>query len=131
MGREDGFYDVLRKPDGIYPPQVRSVVGLLPLCASSIIEPWQRERVPHLADSFLERLRKTPELLQDIHPTGPGHLGVGQRGIAALVNPERLRRILSRVLDENEFLSPYGIRALSRYHAEHPFASPSKVRNTR
>ena len=46
---------------------------------------------------------------------------MGDRGIAALVNPDRLRRILSRVLDENEFLSPYGIRALSRYHADHPY----------
>jgi hypothetical protein len=62
-----------------------------------------------------------PELLESIHPTGRGQFGYGQRGIAALVNPERLRRILSRMLDENEFLSPYGIRALSRYHAEHPY----------
>jgi len=46
---------------------------------------------------------------------------VGGRGIAALVGPDRLRRILSRVLDENEFLSPYGIRAVSRFHAEHPY----------
>jgi hypothetical protein len=120
---EDGFYyDVLRMPDGTATRlKVRSMVGLLPLCAITIIEPWQRERVPHLTDSFLERLRRTPELLQDIHPTGPDHRGVGQRGIAALVNPERLRRILARMLDENEFLSPHGIRALSRYHAEHPY----------
>ena len=68
-----------------------------------------------------ERLERMPELRDSIHPTGPGHLGYGERGIAALVNPERLRRILSRMLDENEFLSPYGIRALSRYHAEHPY----------
>ena len=61
-----------------------------------------------------------PELRGSIHPTGPGHLGDGGRGMIALVNPDRLRRILSRMLDENEFLSPYGIRALSRYHAEHP-----------
>jgi hypothetical protein len=62
-----------------------------------------------------------PDLRDSIHPTGPGHLGYGERGIAALVNPVRLRRILARMLDENEFLSPYGIRALSRYHAEHPY----------
>ena len=68
-----------------------------------------------------ERMRRMPELLESIHPTGPGHLGYGERGIAALVNPERLRRILTRMLDENEFLSPYGIRALSKYHNEHPF----------
>jgi hypothetical protein len=68
-----------------------------------------------------ERVRRRPELLRSLHPTGPGHFGHNQRGIVALVNPERLRRILSRMLDENEFLSPYGIRALSRYHKEHPY----------
>ena len=52
---------------------------------------------------------------------GPGHFGVAERGIMGLVNQDRLRRILTRMLDENEFLSPYGIRALSRYHAEHPY----------
>jgi len=62
-----------------------------------------------------------PELLDSIHATGPGHLGYGERGIVALVNESRLRRILTRMLDENEFLSPYGIRALSRYHADHPY----------
>src|SRR6201996_6545055 len=62
-----------------------------------------------------------PGLLKSIHPTGKGHLGYGELGIVALVNPDRLRRILSRMLNENEFLSPHGIRALSRYHAEHPY----------
>jgi hypothetical protein len=120
---EDGFYyDVLRLPDGSATRlKVRSMVGLLPLCAITVIEPWQREQVPRVMEVLKERLRRRPELLQSIHPTGPGHLGYGDRGIAALVNPERLRRILTRMLDENEFLSPYGIRALSRYHAEHPY----------
>jgi hypothetical protein len=62
-----------------------------------------------------------PELGQSIHATGPGHMGVGNRGIIALVNQERLRRILGVMLDEDEFLSPYGIRALSRFHLEHPY----------
>ncbi len=62
-----------------------------------------------------------PELLTTIHPTGPGHLGVADRGILALVNPERLRRILSKMLDENEFLCPYGIRSISKFHEDHPF----------
>jgi hypothetical protein len=62
-----------------------------------------------------------PELLESIHATGRGHLGVAHRSILALVNQQRLRRILTRMLDENEFLSPYGIRALSRYHLEHPY----------
>ena len=120
---EDGFYyDVLRLPDGSASRlKVRSMVSLLPLCATSIIEPWQRERVPRVMKILTERMHRMPELMQTIHPTGPAHLGYGDRGIAALVNPGRLRRILSRMLDENEFLSPYGIRALSRYHAEHPY----------
>ena len=120
---EDGFYyDVLRLPDGSTRRlKVRSMVGLLPLCATAVIEPWQRERAPRTVDILRERLRRMPELLDSIHPTGPGHLGYAERGIAALVNPDRLRRILSRMLDENEFLSPFGIRALSRYHAEHPY----------
>jgi hypothetical protein len=120
---EDGFYyDVLRYPDGRAERlKVRSMVGLLPLCATTIIEPWQREQVPSTGAILGERLRRMPELFDHIHPTGPNHLGVGQRGIAAVVNPGRLRRILTRVLDENEFLSPYGIRALSRFHADHPY----------
>jgi Mannosylglycerate hydrolase MGH1-like glycoside hydrolase domain len=120
---EDGFYyDVLRLPDGKATRlKVRSMVGLLPLCATTVIEPWQRQLAPRVVQILTERLRRMPELLESIHPTGPGHLGYAGRGIAALVNPDRLRRILSRMLDENEFLSPYGIRAISRYHAEHPY----------
>ena len=120
---EDGFYyDVLRLPDGSASRlKVRSMVGLLSICATTVIEPWQRERVPKVAEVIGERLRLMPELRKSIHATGPGHFGYGDRGIVALVNQERLRRILSAMLDENEFLSPYGIRALSRYHAEHPY----------
>jgi len=120
---EDGFYyDVLRLPDGSARRlKVRSMVGLLPLCATTVIEPWQRERVPRVTELLRERLHRTPELRNSIHATGPGHMGYAERGIAALVNEDRLRRILTRMLDENEFLSPYGIRALSRYHDEHPF----------
>ena len=120
---EDGFYyDVLRLPDGgATRLKVRSMVGLLPLCATTVVEPWQRERVPHTTSIYSDRVRHMPELLESIHPTGPGHRGVADRGIFALVNPGRLRRILSRMLDENEFLSPFGIRALSRYHDKHPF----------
>jgi hypothetical protein len=120
---EDGFYyDVLRLPDGSARRlKVRSMVGLLPLCATSVIEPWQRERVPRAASILFERLQRMPELRESIHPTGPGRRGYAARGMAALVNPDRLRRILTRMLDENEFLSPYGIRALSRYHADHPY----------
>ncbi|HKE32824.1 MAG TPA: glucosidase, partial [Candidatus Angelobacter sp.] len=120
---EDGFYyDLLRLPDGSFARlKVRSMVGLLPICATTVIEPFQRETVVNAAEFFRERVRRMPQLLTTIHPTGPGHFGVNQRGIMALVNSERLRRILAKMLDENEFLSPYGIRALSRYHLEHPY----------
>jgi hypothetical protein len=120
---EDGFYyDVLRLPDGSAKRlKVRSMVGLLPLCATTVIEPWQRERAPRAVELLVERLQRMPELAESMHPTGPGHLGYAQRGIAALVNENRLRRILTRMLDENEFLSPYGIRAISRFHDEHPY----------
>ncbi|HTG62731.1 MAG TPA: glucosidase [Terriglobia bacterium] len=120
---EDGFYyDLLRLPGGSGTRlKVRSMVGLLPLCATTVIEKYQREAVPRTLERFRDRLFRMPEVMASIHPTGPGHFGVNERGIAALVNPQRLRRILARMLDENEFLSPYGIRALSRYHAEHPY----------
>jgi hypothetical protein len=120
---EDGFYyDVLRLPDGSARRlKVRSMVGLLPLAATTVIEPWQRERVPRVVKTLQERWERMPALRSSVHATGRGHLGYGDRGIAALVSEDRLRRILTRMLDENEFLSPYGIRALSRYHADHPF----------
>ena len=120
---EDGFYyDVLRMPDGSATRlKVRSLVGLLPMCATTVIEAWQREQVPRAAETMTARLRRMPNLLASIHATGPGHFGVAGRGISALVNEERLRRILTRMLDENEFLSPHGIRSISRFHAEHPY----------
>jgi hypothetical protein len=120
---EDGFYyDVLRLPDGNAKRlKVRSIVGLLPLCATTVIEQWQRERVPRVVEALRERAQRMPELRNSIHATDPGQRGLAGRDIAALVNEERLRRILTRVLDEKEFLSPYGIRALSRYHEDHPY----------
>jgi hypothetical protein len=120
---EDGFYyDLLRLPDGSSTRlKVRSMVGLLPICASTVIEKWQRERIPGAMALIMDKLHRMPALLETIHPTGPGHYGVAERGILALVNPERLRRILSRMLDEEEFLSPYGIRSISKYHASNPY----------
>ncbi|HEY6640016.1 MAG TPA: glucosidase [Nitrospiraceae bacterium] len=120
---EDGFYyDLLRLPDGSAQRlRVRSMVGLLPLCATTVIEHSQREALPGSMKQISERLRRMPELLNTIHPTGPGHFGVAERGIMALVNPERLRRILTKMLDENEFLSPYGIRSLSKFHERNPY----------
>jgi Glycosyl hydrolase family 63 C-terminal domain len=70
---------------------------------------------------FNERVQKMPELRESIHPTGQGYWGVEDRGIMALLNEERLRRVLTKLLDEEEFLSPYGIRSLSKFHQNHPY----------
>jgi len=120
---EDGFYyDILRLPNGeTQRLKVRSMVGLLPLCAATVIEEWQRKRIPHAMEYVTERLRRVPELKTTIHPTGPGNLGEAERGILALVNRERLRQILTKMLDENEFLGPHGIRALSKFHEKNPY----------
>jgi len=120
---QDGFYyDILRLPNGqTQRLKVRSMVGLLPLCATTIIEEWQRKRIPNAMGYIFERVRRNPELITTLHPTGPNHLGESDRGILALVNPERLRRILSKMLDENEFLGPHGIRALSKFHEKNPY----------
>ena len=120
---EDGFYyDVLRLPDGSAQRlKVRSLVGLLPICATTVIEPWQRERVPSVGRSLEMRFRHIPELLDGIHPSGPAHTNDAGRTIAAVVDPDRLRRILSRMLDEAEFLGPHGIRSISRWHEQHPY----------
>jgi len=121
---EDGFYyDLLRLPDGSAKRlKVRSLVGLLPLCAVTVIEKEMREKNPVAMAQIQERGRRIPELRSSIHPTGPGHFGVAERGILALVNPERLRKILTRMLDEDEFFGPHGIRSISRFHEKHPYA---------
>jgi hypothetical protein len=103
--------------------KVRSLVGLLPLCATSVVEKEQRERVPEALKIIKENQRRMPELMNSIHPTGEGHFGVNERGILALVTPDRLRRILTRMLDENEFFGPHGIRSISKFHEKHPYVT--------
>jgi len=120
---EDGFYyDLLRLPDGSATRlKVRSLVGLLPLCATTVIEKGQREVVPRAMAQISKRWSRVPELLKTIHPTGPGHYGVAERGLIALLNPEKLSRILTKMLDENEFLGPHGIRSISKFHEKNPY----------
>jgi hypothetical protein len=118
---EDGFfYDVLRLPDGSAQRlKVRSMVGLLPLCAVTVFEgtgPMLESDTSRELTRFLEQ---RPELRKYIHdPIKKGQKG---RRLASILSEEKLRRVLARMLDENEFFSPHGIRALSRYHADHPF----------
>ena len=118
---EDGFfYDVLRLPDGTAQHlKVRSMVGLLPLCAVTVFEGELVRKYPHLNDELRMFLAGRPELTVFIHdPTQTGYAG---RRLASILNEKKLRKVLSKLLDENEFLSPYGIRALSLYHAEYPY----------
>jgi len=118
---EDGFfYDVLRLPDGSAQRlKVRSMVGLLPLCAVTVFDGELLRRYPRVGDEFGRFVATRPELTAFIHdPSKTGCIG---RRLASILNESKLRKVLSKVLDENEFLSPYGIRALSRYHAEHPY----------
>ncbi len=118
---EDGFfYDVLRLPDGSARRlKVRSLVGLLPLCAATIIETEVRTRFPDLLERMQWFVRRNREVLGMIAP--PQEPGVADRRLLAILGKDKLRRVLAKMLDENEFLGPYGIRSLSRYHAEHPF----------
>ncbi len=119
---EDGFfYDFLRLPDGRRQPlKVRSVVGLIPLFAVETIEPRVMERLPGFDRRMKWFIRHRPDLTHNVASMAVP--GKGERKLLAIVNPDQLRRILSRMLDENEFLSPYGIRSLSRAHCDHPYA---------
>jgi hypothetical protein len=118
---EDGFfYDVLRLPDGASQRlKVRSMVGLLPLCAATVFEPQVFEKLPEIARRFQRFIDARPELRAASHD--PTSVGVGGRHLFAVLDETKLRRVLAKVLDENEFLGPFGIRSLSRYHADHPY----------
>jgi Glycosyl hydrolase family 63 C-terminal domain len=118
---EDGFYyDVLHLPDGEERfLKIRSMVGLIPLFAVETLEPEIVDRLP----GFKRRM----QWFIDNHPDAPEHIEMtersarGVRRLLSLVNRNKLKRVLARMLDETEFLSPHGIRALSRFHKEHPY----------
>jgi hypothetical protein len=117
----DGFfYDVLRFPDGRkYPMRIRSMVGLIPLFAVETLEPELLERLP----GFKRRLEWFIDNRRDLVGNvacmrSPGR---GERRLLSIVGRDQLRRVLQFMLDENEFLSPYGIRGLSRYHKDNPY----------
>jgi hypothetical protein len=118
---EDGFfYDLLRLPDGTSTRlKVRSMVGLLSLCASTVIPHEALEKLPKFRERAAWFTLNHPELTANI--ASPGVPGAGGRHLLALLDETKLRRVLSRLLDEEEFLSPYGVRSLSRYHLEHPY----------
>jgi hypothetical protein len=118
---DDGFYyDVLKLPNGQeHFLKIRSMVGLIPLFAVETLEPEIVERLP----GFKRRM----QWFIDNHPDVPEHIEMtersarGVRRLLSLVSRKQLKRVLSRMLDETEFFSPYGIRALSRFHQDHPY----------
>jgi hypothetical protein len=118
---EDGFfYDVLRLPDGrAQRLKVRSMVGLLPLCAATVFDEALLNRYPELQSRLKRFLESRQDVFAAIH--NPVKQGAKGRRLASILDETRLRRVLSKMLEENEFLGPCGIRSLSRFHAEHPF----------
>jgi len=118
---EDGFfYDVLRLPNRQATRlKVRSMVGLLPFCAVTVFDGEVLRKYPELGFRFRRFLDARPELSRFIH--NPAAQGENGRRMAAILNEQNLRRVLSTMLDEREFLSPYGIRSISRYHEHHPY----------
>jgi hypothetical protein len=118
---EDGFfYDVLRLPDGRAKRlKVRSMVGLLPFCAVTVFEGHLLDKYGELVPRLRRFLEARPELTAFIQ--NPAKRGEQGRFLAAVLNEAKLRRLLTLMLDEGEFLSPYGIRSVSRYHDTHPY----------
>jgi hypothetical protein len=118
---EDGFfYDVLRLPDGTgMRLKVRSLVGLLPLCATTVVEESTLAKFPALRAKVADLYSRNRDLLDNI--ADPLRPGVNGRHLLSLVNEEKLRRILARMLDEERFLGPHGIRSLSRWHLDNPY----------
>ena len=118
---EDGFfYDVLRLPDGsAHRLKVRSMVGLLPLCAVTVMPAEIVDRYPAEMARLREFLDRHPDLVANM--TSPSAPGVNGRRMLSVLTEPKLRRVLARMLDEGEFLSPHGIRSLSRAHLDAPF----------
>jgi hypothetical protein len=121
----DGFfYDLLHLPNGeAMRLKVRSMVGLLPLCASTVLEAdgilIRHPRMRSLIDLFRKR---HPEVLKHIAPADEKFVGHNNRRLLSVCNRQKIESILRYMLDENEFFSPYGIRSVSKHHLEHPFA---------
>ncbi len=119
---EDGFYyDVLRLPNGqASRMKVRSLVGLLPLCSSAVIESPDK-KFPKLMEMIALFKKRHPEIVAHIAPTPEGFIGYKDRRLLSLLSKKNLVRVLGYMLDENEFFGPHGIRSLSKFHLDHPF----------
>lgn len=119
---DDGFYyDMLMLNDGRrIPMKIQSMVGLIPLLAVEIIEPEELDALPGFKRRLEWFIHHRPTLSQNV--ASMAESGVGERRLLSIVDRERLVRILQHMLDESSFLSPHGIRSLSRYHEAHPFS---------
>ncbi len=117
---QDGFYyDVLHLPERQITLKVRSMVGLIPLFAIETIEPDTLNMLPGFKSRLEWFIKNRPDLKQNVACMVTK--GVGARRLLAIVSRDKLKSILQKMLDENEFFGPYGIRALSKFHAEHPY----------
>ena len=118
---EDGFfYDVLKLPDGNqFPIKIRSMVGLIPLFAVETLEPEALDKLPDFKRRLEWFIENRPDLTKNLACMNTE--GVGERRLLSIASPDQLRSILKFMLDEGEFLSQYGIRALSQFHRENPY----------
>jgi len=120
----DGFYyDLLRMPNGhAVRLKVRSLVGLLPLCATSVLEKRDAASLPRLMKLIDIFRKRHPEVLEHIAPADSSFVGYKERRLLSVLNKKKLESVLKYMLDEDEFLGPCGIRSLSRYHLNHPYS---------
>ncbi|HET6181952.1 MAG TPA: glucosidase [Candidatus Sulfotelmatobacter sp.] len=118
---QDGFfYDVLKLPDGTeFPMKIRSMVGLIPLFAVETLEPEVLAGLPDFKRRLEWFIDNRPDLTENFACMRSA--GTGERRLLSIANQDQLRCILKYMLDDREFLSPYGIRALSRFHRESPY----------
>ena len=120
--RDGFFYDLLHLPSGdSMRLKVRSMVGLLPLCASTVFDADAMQHFPKMRELIALFKKRHPKLLKHIAPADDGFVGYASRRLLSVCNKEKIQRILGYLLNEKEFFGPYGIRSLSRYHLEHPF----------
>jgi Mannosylglycerate hydrolase MGH1-like glycoside hydrolase domain len=121
--QDEFFYDVLNRPDGSHLPlKIRSLVGLIPLCAVATLEPEMLQALPRFNYHLTWYLTHRPEIARLVHHLHrPEQPDAGERHLLALVQGERMKGLLRHMLASDEFLSDYGIRSLSKFHARHPY----------
>ena len=116
---DEFYYDVLKSGDGVHPIKIRSIVGLIPLFAVEILEPELLAEVPEFTRRLEWFLEYRPDLAKLVSRWNEP--GIGDRHLLSLLRGHRMKRLLMRLLDEDEFLSDFGVRGLSKYHRDHPY----------